>query len=264
MLHFNQSTKQRQQDVKSLQASLTNVQQSLELLSPYLQMFDEFVTARSETAAFWNLYLKMVQLLVDYVSAERDSNILLHMVTFSEMLPFDFICNHQNYARWGSVYIAEMNKLQTEHPDLFQNFVAGYHTIHKADKEESKLSGVWADISIKQSINRDCGKLGGLTNIKTKESAIERWYLTAHLKANVATQFLKYSGLDLTADKSCIHIEVTNNRIQQDENAVAHVIKIIEERMTNPFSVSGESTPEDPQPPANQLGWYQLIRFQNG
>ena len=34
VLHFNQSTKQRQQDVKSLQASLTNVQQCLELLSP--------------------------------------------------------------------------------------------------------------------------------------------------------------------------------------------------------------------------------------
>ena len=77
VLHFSQSTKQRQQDVKSLQASLTNAQQSLELLSPYLQMFDEFVTARSETAAFWNLYLKMVQLLLDYVSAEKDSNILI-------------------------------------------------------------------------------------------------------------------------------------------------------------------------------------------
>ena len=70
--------------MKSLQASLTNVQQSLELLSPYLQMFDEFVTTRSETASFWNLYLKMVQLLLDYVSAERDSNILLHVETFSE------------------------------------------------------------------------------------------------------------------------------------------------------------------------------------
>ena len=211
-------------------------------------MFDEFVTARSETAAFWNLYLKMVQLLLDYVSAEIDNNILLHMETFSEMLPFDFICNHQNYARWGSVYIEEMNKLQTEHPDLFQNFVAGYHTIHKTDKEESKFSGVWADMGIEQSINRDCEKLGGLTNIKTKESAMERWYLTAHLKTNAATQFLNYSGLDLTADKSRIHKEATDNRIQQDENAVADVIKIIEERMINPFSVSGESTPEDPQP----------------
>ena len=103
-------------------------------------MFDEFVTARSEIVAFWNLYLKIVQLLLDYVSAERDSNILFNMERFSEMLPSDFICNHQIYARWGSVYIAEMNKLQTEHPDLFQNFVAGYHTIHKADKEESTFS----------------------------------------------------------------------------------------------------------------------------
>ena len=248
LVHFSQSTKQGQQDAQSLQASLTIFQRSLELLSPYLQIFDEFVTARSETAAFWNLYLKMVQLYLDYVSVERDSNILLQMETFSEMLPFDFICNHKNYARWGSVYIAEMNKLQIEHPDLFQNFSGGYHTIHKADKDESKFSGVWSDMSIEQSINRVCGKLGGLNNIKTKESAMEKWYLTAHLKANVATQFLKYSGLDLAADKSPIHKEATDNRIQQDENAVADVIKTIEDRMINPFSVSSESTPEDPQP----------------
>ena len=66
LLHFNQSTKQRQQNVKSLQASLTNAQQSLELLSPYLQMFDEFVTARSETAAFWNLEFEILILCIPF------------------------------------------------------------------------------------------------------------------------------------------------------------------------------------------------------
>ena len=78
--------------------------------------------ATSQIAAFWNLYLKLVQLLLDYVSAERDNNFLLHLETFAEILPFDFICNHQNYARWGSVHIAEMHKLQTDHTDVFQNF----------------------------------------------------------------------------------------------------------------------------------------------
>ena len=67
-------------------------------------------------------------------------------------------------------------------------------------------------------------------------------------KSQCCYAVFKYSGLDLTADKSRIHKEATGNRIQQDENAVANVIKIIEERIINPFSVSGESTPEDPQP----------------
>ena len=82
-----------------------------------------------------------------------------------------------------------MHKLQKDHTDVFQNFLTGQHTIHKADKDENIFSVDWSDMTIEKSLNRDCDKLGGLTNIKTRESAMERWYLTAHLKTNVATQF---------------------------------------------------------------------------
>ena len=93
-----------------------------------------------------------------------------------------------------------MLKLQTGHPDVFQNFLIGHHTIPKVDRDENKFSDVWSDMTIERSPNGDCGKLDSLTNIKTKESAMERWYLTTHLKANVATQFLKFSDLDFTPD----------------------------------------------------------------
>ena len=141
-----------------------------------------------------------------------------------------------------------MHKLQTDHTDVFQNFLTGQDTVHKADKGENKFSDVWSDMAIEQSLNRDCGKLGGLTNIKTRESAMERWYLTAHLKANVATQCLKYSGLDLTPDKIHVHTEATENRIRQDEDAVTNIIKVVEERMTNPFCVSPDWTADEPRP----------------
>ena len=98
---------------------------------------------------------------------------------------------------------------------MFQNFLIGHHTIHKADRDENKFSGVWSDMAIEQSPNGGCGRLEGVTIIKTKKSAMERWYLTAHLKANVATQFLKYSSLDFTPDKVHIHKDATENRIRR-------------------------------------------------
>ena len=64
------------------------------LLLPHLQTFEDLVMTTSQMAAFWNLYLKLVQLLLDYVSTERNSNIPSYLETFAEMLPFDFICNH--------------------------------------------------------------------------------------------------------------------------------------------------------------------------
>ena len=53
-------------------------------------------------------------------------------------------------------------------------------------------------MAIEQSINRDCGTLGGLTGLKANVSGIERWFLTAHLKSNdgTATKAMLGIGVD--------------------------------------------------------------------
>ena len=88
----------------------------------------------------------MVSLLLDYTAAERDSKVDLHIETFAEMLFYDFVCNHQNYARWGTVYMAEMRILQEEHPDIFEKFREGKHDIHRSVDPEKYFSGVWSDM----------------------------------------------------------------------------------------------------------------------
>ena len=91
-----------QEEESELLSSVDNFRHELDLMLPYLQTFEDFVMATSQMAAFWNLYLKLVQLLLDYMSTGRNSNIPLHLETSAEMLLFDFIiCNHQNDARWG-------------------------------------------------------------------------------------------------------------------------------------------------------------------
>ena len=80
-----------------------------------------------------------------------------------------------------------MHQLEETHPDVFAEFLDGKHTISRSTQESRYISRVWSDMAIEQSINRDCGTLRGLTGLKTNVSAMERWFLTAHLKANVAT-----------------------------------------------------------------------------
>ena len=43
-----------------------------------------------------------------------------------------------------------MHKLQTDHTDVFQTFLTCQHTLHKADKDQNKFSGVWSDMAIEQ------------------------------------------------------------------------------------------------------------------
>ena len=103
-----------------------------QILSPLMSSLEEFSTTesvRSKTFQFWDRYLHMVSLLLDYVAAERDFKVDLHIETFAEMFVYDFVCNHQNYVRWGTVYVAEMRILQEEHPYIFEKCREGKYGI---------------------------------------------------------------------------------------------------------------------------------------
>ena len=128
----------------------------------------------------------MVQLFLEYVASEREGDIKSHINAFADMLSYDFACNHLNYAHWGSVYIAEMHQLEETHPDVFAKFLDGEHKISRSTQESRYFSSVWSDMAIEQSINHECGTLGGLAGLKSNVSAMDRWFLTTHLKANVA------------------------------------------------------------------------------
>ena len=149
------------------------------------------------------------------------------------MLSYDFACNHLNYSRWGSVYIAEMHQLEETHQDVFVEFLDGKHTISRSTQKSRYLSRVWSDMAIEQSISLDCGTLGGLTGLKTNVSAMERWFLTAHLKANVATT-TKAMLAELKKMRSALKTSL-----------------MLLKRMINPFIVESEWDSENRKPLVN-------------
>ena len=91
-------------------------------------------------------------------------------------------------------------------------------------------------MAIEQSISRDCGSLRGLTGLKTNRAAMERWFLTAHLKVSVATATKAMLNLGIK-QQSAPHKEATASRVGKDESAVDEICEVIEERMSNPFTV---------------------------
>ena len=105
-------------------------------------------------------------------------------------------------------------------------------------------------MAIEQSINHDCGTLGGLTGLKTNVSAMERWFLTAHLKGNLATATKAMLGIGV--DYAAIpHKESTVSRIEKDEICIENITDVVEKRMVNPFIVESEWDSENLKPLVN-------------
>ena len=95
-----------------------------------IRTFEEASIKHSDTFAFWEYYLQMVKLLLVCIASERNGDIKGHINTFSNMLAYDFTCNHLNYAHVDSVYIAEMHNLEELHPEISEEFLNGKHIIN--------------------------------------------------------------------------------------------------------------------------------------
>lgn len=81
------------------------------------KMLDEFVARRSEENVnfkFWLNYMEVVSILLMFTSAQIDGIWDLYLYSFRHMFPYIFSYDHQNDARWGSVYISETNQSPTE------------------------------------------------------------------------------------------------------------------------------------------------------
>lgn len=159
------------------------------------------------------------------------------------MIPLDFQCGHVNYARWGSVNVAEARLLREEKPEIYNALVDSQGAVYRTARP---FSGVWHDMALEQSLNRDCGKH---EHLATKDKALTKYYLTAHLKAAVTAMTKQMSGIQ--SSTSDVHKEATTKRTAADEAAVQAIIKTVTERMVNPFYIEHGTSPDNKQPLMN-------------
>lgn len=97
----------------------TSIRQLSEDFTKVTEAFERYKATRrtvSEMFAFREEYLAMVNILVQFIKAERTADWDLHLTTVVAMLPHFFEMDRQNYARWLPIYLADMNSLAAAHP----------------------------------------------------------------------------------------------------------------------------------------------------
>ncbi|CAH3141995.1 unnamed protein product, partial [Porites evermanni] len=145
----------------------------------------------------------------------------------------------QNYARWIPVYLADMKELPRKHPEVHKEFTEGNHAISRSDNQP--FAKVWTDMALEQSINADSKSKGGVVGITHNQSALQRWFLTAHERASVTTA-LKEMYAIRDSDRMGTHKESQPKRVQRDEEDVKKLIACFSSNlMTNPFECDADN-----------------------
>ena len=105
--------------------SVRRIEDNLTELTSLFGVFKLENRARSKLFAFWDEYGSMVTSLLQFLKAERTGNWELHLSSIAAMLPHFFAMDRQNYARYLPVYLADMQRLEQTHPDVYNEFLQG-------------------------------------------------------------------------------------------------------------------------------------------
>ena len=118
-------------------------------------MLTSFIQENETNAnfSFWWQYMELVAILLRFPRAQRDGLWDFPLSTFGSMLPYFMMYDHPNYARWGPVYLADM---QTLPESVLQEFREGNFDVKRGD---SKFNQVSPDQS--QEWLNGTGKSGG-------------------------------------------------------------------------------------------------------
>ncbi|CAB4005387.1 Hypothetical predicted protein [Paramuricea clavata] len=221
-------------------------------IEPLMLLFDTFKLEsrkKSKVFNFWEDYINMVLLLFQFVKAERTGNWKLHLSATAAMVPHFFSMDRVNYARWLPVYLSDMNMLESHHPEVYQEFMAGSHSVSRS---KQPFAQVWPDIALEQSINLDSKSKGGIIGMRTNENAVEKWFLTSHERAAITQELKNTCGIQ-NCDRIGTHKEASATRVTRDENDVQKLLATFNGKLlSDPFHIPDDIIDnEEPLPLSN-------------
>ena len=103
-----------------------------EMLQKIEMVKDEL--ASSKTAQLWFQYLDMIDIVCNFIKAERTGNWALHLKSLSDMLPYFAASGNHLYAKSG--YGQSLTKVSIPH----SKFVEGYHIVRRSHRFWAGLS----------------------------------------------------------------------------------------------------------------------------
>lgn len=164
----------------------------IEKIGPLYIQFKEHGCKCSALFAFWNEYMEMVWLLLNFIHSDRDASWLLHLETFHAMLPYDRAFDHLNYFRWGTVYLTDMTMLQEVAPTVHREFTENRAHAVSTSSFVSSFNSVSPDMALEKTVNRDSKTKGGIVGVTGMEGTRDRWALIAHMMVAATASFQSY------------------------------------------------------------------------
>ena len=130
------------------------------------------LTLNGVMAAFMNIYLEIVNMLLNFLHFLRVGNWEGYLEKIREFLPYCFSLNRHNYARSLLYYYTHMLPLKEENLEAFQYLHDRGFTGSLSGRSHSMIP---MNQIIEMTMNQSCKEIGGLSGKTQNVGASERW-----------------------------------------------------------------------------------------
>ena len=177
---------------------------------------------------YWSKVLKLELLFLQFLRSQREANFQMYVETLGKIIPWMFALNHIHYARWLTVHVIDMLRLQSRCPAVNKHFVEGNFVTQKSSHKFSTL----AHDQVHEQQNAILKGDGGIIGITEDQSALKRWMVAGPEISRVLNEF--ESRYTHKSGEDYRHHEQIHSVQKRFASNTKNVVEAIEE-MGNPF-----------------------------
>lgn len=198
--------------------------------------FSQLNMERSEMCRYLEGFLSLVLLLKNLIRADREGNWQLHLKTVQQLLPVFHVFDRINYLRWASLYLEQMRNLETQQPQVFENFMNGLFVFRRT---KGKFNAVGLDMALEQTINRSQKSQGGIIGQTKRKDYVVEWQLIYHDILEIRNAFRTLINVAVVDYDLQIHHELVGKHSEELEASIKRMCSYIEAR-GNPYDTHSE------------------------
>ena len=141
------------------------------------------------------------------IKADRTGSWLMHLQAVFNCLTVFAAAGHFNYLRSEHYYLKQMSNLEEKHPDVYRQFLDGFHVVRRSNQCWARLS---SDLVIEQTLM----STGGLTRGNGMTEDMRNLWTSAPVTSGYNSAMQDFT--DLTYTTSPQHKDSTEARIKRD------------------------------------------------
>lgn len=199
--------------------------------------YDTWSTDRQSLSAtfhYWIQVMEQESLILAYVKSLREGNFPLYVEALTEMVHWMFALDKTNYSRWLPVHIRDMSSLESQLPDVHNEFMKGKFVVSKTCNKFSSIAIDQAHEQTNAVVKGD----GGAVGITENAAALRRWMLSGPEISRLIQEFETAINRPTRSKDACHHEETKSTQLSflSDVKSLAQAIT----DLGNPFLEEGE------------------------